>query len=103
MLLDEKKSLETSKDFYLFPSILKTFVPHFGHSPFNAFLPFFMVTSLPFFTVTLPLHFIHLASTILKHLQRVKKNSLFSQKLGILYKCFESRGRNMGLSANSIL
>ena len=42
----EKKNQKKEKA-YAFSRILKTFVPHFGHVPFMAFMPFFIVTSLP--------------------------------------------------------
>ena len=46
------------------PSMRKTFVAHFGHSPFIAFIPFFITTSAAFFISTDSLHFIHLPCAI---------------------------------------
>lgn len=45
---------------YAFPRILNTFVLHAGHSPFAAFIPFFIITSFEFFISTSFLHFMHL-------------------------------------------
>ncbi len=67
--LNKKNKKEKSGTYFFyflfaFPRILKTFVPHLGHSPFMAFIPFFIVVSFPFFISTCFLHFIHLPSTI---------------------------------------
>ncbi|HNQ27828.1 MAG TPA: hypothetical protein PKL92_07915 [Aquaticitalea sp.] len=45
-----------------FPIILNMPVPQVGHSPFIAFLPFFIVASLAFFMSFLDLHFTQYAS-----------------------------------------
>lgn len=44
--------------------ILNSVVPHTGHVPFVAGLPFFMVTCVGLFIVTFFLHFTQYASTI---------------------------------------
>jgi hypothetical protein len=44
-------------DYYALP-ILNTLVPHFGHTPCVAGLPFFIVIALGFLISTLPRHFI---------------------------------------------
>lgn len=49
---------------YAFPVILKTLVPHLGHTPLMAFILFFMVTSLGSLIWTDILHFMHLPSGI---------------------------------------
>ena len=50
--------------FLALPMIRKTEVAHFGHLPFIAIIPFFIVTCLPSFISTCILHFMHLPSTI---------------------------------------
>ncbi len=62
-----KKKEKKGNIYFAFPRILKTFVPQAGHSPFAAFMPFFMVTSLEFFISTSFLHFIHLPFGIKNH------------------------------------
>ena len=52
---------------YAFPIILKTLVPQNGHSPFAAFILFFIITSFGFFISTSFLHFMHLPLTIVNH------------------------------------
>jgi len=47
----------TEFDYYALP-ILNTLVPHFGHTPCVAGLPFFIVIALGFLISTLPRHFI---------------------------------------------
>jgi hypothetical protein len=44
-------------DYYALP-ILNTLVPHFGHTPCVAGLPFFIVMAFGFLISTLPRHFI---------------------------------------------
>jgi hypothetical protein len=49
-----------------YPPILNTLVPQFGHTPFFAFLPFFMVTDCSSFMVTFFLHRTQYASVIVR-------------------------------------
>jgi len=62
---------------YALPIILNMPVPQVGHSPFIAFLPFFMVVSLAFFMSLFVLHFTQYAS-MFKFLRFVLDKSKFS-------------------------
>ena len=57
----KKKFFEVLCDY---PPILNIFVPHIGHVPFFAFLPFFIVTSSGSFISLFSLHFTQYASVI---------------------------------------